>query len=126
VEELDTINISGHDTSNMEELGTINISDHDTPNMEKMELSGLIESGFDRMDSGDIEQAAEFFSEALGRRPSKKLEFNIVLKLCHIYMEFGQAELAIDILESYRTKYGDRIDPDVLTEMEILINELEP
>jgi hypothetical protein len=106
-------------------IDTISVSDYELPKLEEMGISDLISSGFDRMGSGELEQAAEFFNEALMRRLSKELELNLVAKLCYIYKEIGLAEYALYIVDSYRTKYSGRINQDILTEMEMIIQELE-
>jgi len=107
-----------------ENIDKMGISD-DYPDIASMEIPELIYGAFEKVAAGELEQAAEYFVEVLGRNPSKNLEFKVVAKLSYIYREFGLIELALDILESYRSKYGDQIEKGILDEMEDLIDELK-
>jgi hypothetical protein len=89
-----------------------------------MDANELVDHAFEFLDSGRLEEAAEYFYAAMGKRPAMELEFKIVIMLCHIYIEYGNSGLSLDILESYRDKYGDVMPVGDLYEMESCIKDI--
>jgi len=51
-------------------------------------------------------EAASLFIKALEMKPDNEAAFWIVLDICTIYKNIGQAELAKSILQSYMDEFG--------------------
>lgn len=78
----------------------------------------FIDNAFRFKEQGNFEESIQNYMYALEQKPDKDLVFWIVLDMCVLYKNIGQAELAKDILESYITSYGDIMDEAVKSEIE--------
>jgi hypothetical protein len=103
---------------NIDKMGSVGDSVPQNVGISDIELVGM---AFERLNSGELEKSAEYFYAALGRHPARELEFRIVIMLCHIYMDFGNTELSLDILKNYRDKYGHIMAKSDLAEIESCI-----
>ncbi|MDR1061223.1 MAG: hypothetical protein LBL83_08465, partial [Clostridiales bacterium] len=106
---------------NIDKMGSV--GDSAPPNVGISDIE-LVNFAFERLNSGELEKSAEYFYAALGKKPARELEFRIVIMLCHIYMEFGNTELSLDILKNYRDKYGRIMAKSDLAEIESCILDI--
>ncbi len=93
-----------------------NIND-DSPN-ESPTIEEFIDKAFDLKTEGNYEEAVLNYMYALEKGPEKELVFWIILDICVLYKNLGQAELAAEILEGYISNYGDLMDESVKMEIE--------
>jgi tetratricopeptide (TPR) repeat protein len=132
----------GPPTKNSEKISDISPSEggnmvDSAQNIDKMGMVGelcpdggesdadeLVKFAFLRLQSGMLEEAAEYFYQAIEKRPGRDLEFKLVIELCQIYRALGSVELALDILENYRDNYRDQIPRHDLDAMESCILEM--
>jgi len=82
-----------------------------------VDIDEIISEAFNFKEKGDYEGAILNFLCALNSQPSDDVVFWIVLDICSMYKQLGQAELAKEVLESYINQYGNFMDEVVMCEM---------
>jgi len=76
------------------------------------DVISLINSAFDCLGGGKLEEAAEYFYCAIEKRPPLSLEIKIATQLSMVYSELGRTELSSDILSEYGKHYQDQLDDE--------------
>jgi hypothetical protein len=114
VEPENNLEISVDSSENIDKMGIENI----VQNSKVPTIEGCIEEAFKLKETDDVEGAILYFMDALDKNPCKELTFWIVLDICVLYKNLGQAELAYDILNSYHDAFGDLMDATVKEEIE--------
>ena len=108
-------------SENIDKMGIENI----VQNSAVMTIEDCIEEAFRLKESDDAEGAVQYFIDALDKKPQKELTFWIVLDICVLYKNLGQAELAYDILNSYHDTFGEMMDASVKEEIEYSLFEIQ-
>jgi len=90
-----------------------------------IEINLLIDSAFDCLNGGRLEEAAEYFYNAIEKHPSLGLEIMIAIQLSMIYSELGHADLSLDILTHYKDKYRDQLSGEDMASIEAGIGIIE-
>ena len=85
----------------------------------------LVNCAFDSLGAGNLEEAAEYFYNAIDKHPKLGLEVQIAIQLSMIYSEIGHAGLSLDILKGYITKYGDLLSDMDMAALEAGVSNIE-
>jgi tetratricopeptide (TPR) repeat protein len=88
------------------------------PESNENNIDSYIDEAFKFKQNGDYESAIIYYMYALDSKPENSLVFWIILDICVLYKEMGQAELARQILEGYVEIYGNVMDKQVKDEIE--------
>lgn len=81
-------------------------------------INDYIEEAFRLKGTGDLEGAILHYMYALDKGLENEAVFWVILDMCVLYKELGQAEMARDILESYVESYGSVMDAAIKAEIE--------
>jgi len=102
------------DTSDIiDKMGLGAISDSIELSSDRLSIDEAIDQAFFLKQEGRELEAASLFINALDMKPDTEVAFWIVLDICVIYKNFGQSELAADILQSYMNEYNDLMSDEV-------------
>lgn len=110
------INEKNVDTPDIiDKMGVDEISDESVPylDLNGLSLNELIDKAFVLKENGREIEAASLYIEALSRKPDDEAAFWIVLDICSIYKNSGQAELAEDILLTYIDEFEHLMSEEV-------------
>ncbi len=89
-----------------------NFSTEDVSDAKTLVLKALQKKGDDKK-----EEAIEYYMKALQQQPDVEMILWIVLDVCALYKQLGLNELAISILETLASQYGNAIKPEVKKEI---------
>jgi hypothetical protein len=102
------------DTSDIiDKMGIDTISDSIELSSGQLSIDELLDQAFLLKQEGKELEAASLYINALNMKPDTKVAFWIVLDICVIYKNFGQSDLAADILQAYIDEYDDLMSNDV-------------
>lgn len=77
----------------------------------------LVLRAFECKDSGNREEAINYYMMALQASPKDEMIFWIVLDICSLYKQLGLSDLAKIILEGIIKQFGSAIQPDIRQEI---------
>ncbi len=102
------------DTSDIiDKMGLDTISDFIELSSDRLSIDEVLDRAFLLKQEGKELEAASLFINALDMKPDTEVAFWIVLDICVIYKNFGQSELAADILQAYMNEYNDLMSDEV-------------
>jgi hypothetical protein len=102
------------DTSDIiDKMGLDTISDFIELSSDRLSIDEVLDRAFLLKQEGKGLEAASLFINALDMKPDTEVAFWIVLDICVIYKNFGQSELAADILQAYMNEYNDLMSDEV-------------
>jgi tetratricopeptide (TPR) repeat protein len=102
------------DTSDIiDKMGLDTISDFIELSSDRLSIDEVLNRAFLLKQEGKELEAASLFINALDMKPDTEVAFWIVLDICVIYKNFGQSELAADILQAYMNEYNDLMSDEV-------------
>jgi|LSQX01.1.fsa_nt_gb tetratricopeptide (TPR) repeat protein len=84
----------------------------------KLNIEDYLDEVFMLKDKGDLEGAILHYMYVLDKKPEDSLVFWIILDICVLYKDLGQAELAREILASYIYEYGEVMEESVRADIE--------
>ncbi len=87
-------------------------------NSSTLTIDDCIDKAFQLKTAGDLEGAILYYMYALDKKPENELVFWVILDICVLYKSLGQSELALDILRSYQSGYGEIMDNSIRKEIE--------
>lgn len=103
-----------------EEIGYVSVESTFILKKQEEELGdadSLVLKAFSCKGEGKKQEAIEYYFKALEHRPDKQMIFWIVLDICTLYKQLNLNKLAVSILESLVSRYGDVIEPDIKEEI---------
>ena len=106
-------------------VGKMGIVTEQDPKTDLNDVNSLINLAFDSLYGGKLEEAAEYFYNAIDTRPPLNLEVMIAIQLCMIFSELGRADLSYDILTGYNEKYREQLSDEDRTALEYGVNLLK-
>jgi len=102
------------DTSDIiDKMGIDTIPDSTELSSGQLSIDEVLDQAFLLKQEGRELEAASLYINALNMKPDTEVTFWIVLDICVIYRNFGQSELAADILKAYINEYDDLMSNDV-------------
>lgn len=102
------------DTSdNIDKMGLDTVTDSIELSPVQLSLEELLDRAFLLKLEGRELEAASLYIDALDMKPDTEVAFWIVLDICVIYKNFGQAELAAEILQAYMDEFDDLLGNEV-------------
>ena len=110
---------------NIDKMGVVNELHLKIDEIDNMSLIELVHVAFDFLDQMKREEALELFYKAMEKQPERDIEIRIVIQICIIYMELELCELALDILENYRSRYKDQLSNADFAEINTYIEEIK-
>jgi len=88
-------------------IDKMDISNKSNRNYSRDDVDFLINHAFDSLHGGNLEEAAEYFYNAIELNPPLNLELLIAVQLSVIYCDLGHPDLSSDIMDGYYKKYWD-------------------
>ncbi len=77
-----------------------------------------INKAFDLKEARDLESAVTYYLCALNKNPERDVAFLIALDACAILKELGRPQMAKNIIEKFKAKYGNFSDISIGAEIE--------